>query len=492
MRRLLLTAGMLWMGIAQFAWGQTARLDTAFHSFKFQKEFPYFNPTQIYCMPNGSIRVIGKVNASYENNALQIVGLHPDGGLDSSFGNAGIVRFSGYFFELERWPIEATPDGGFLIMERTPSQLYDDSIRVHKFLANGQPDSTFGQAGILNIIPTRYLGDLCVYPDGRFAVGGSNPYPNTGFGKIARYMSDGSPDWTFNGSGIQEFELLEGRMALQADGKIVITNRYGKLLRFNETGGLDEQFGDNGYSTRGKTEADVIVGDMIVTELGKILGVNNGFVSAVNDQGIVDVGFGQNGVATGVNGVSWSPFDKVREMDDHRIVFQAESVRPDNPEETSYSVEMLKPNGQRDTSWFGGALVLTDQATILDFDIQGNAVLVLWVDGMGMPGNPLIQRYISGEPSSHSVQSDWSIFPNPSDYGFHIVLELEARQFVDLALFDVQGRRVDNIASGGMMDAGSHALEYQYPWDLAPGVYFAVLTVDNEQRVKKVLRIGNR
>jgi hypothetical protein len=468
-----------------------ARIDTTFQSLPLQDLLPHFRPEQILTMADGGIRLVGKKVSSPRADTIEIVGLLPDGALDLSFGKAGELRFPGEIFELGRWPLAETPDGGLLIMDRDWSPNWDDSVRIRKFTREGEPDSLFGRNGVIRSIPTHYFGDMCVYPDGRFAVGGQKPLEYFPLGTIAWYLPDGTLDRTYFGTGLLERENLVGRMALQRDGKLLMTGLWDRIDRFNLDGTEDLDFGvaGTGYAP---LRTNISHGtDIHSTEGGRVLGFTAGNLWALNDRGIRDVAFGQGGAVPSSGGFYLSEWSKIRELPDHRIAYIERSPLGDSV--TVFTgVTMLKANGQRDTSWFGGTLFFEGKAYVRDFDTQAGNVLVLRNDGMGEPGRSTVQRYIPGQAGTIAVQSEWTIFPNPSAIGFNIVLELNERQFVDLALFDVQGRRIANIASGGMMDAGQHELWYEYPWDISPGVYWVVLSLAGDQRVQKVLKMDSR
>jgi len=136
---------------------------------------------------------------------------------------------------------------------------------VVRYLPNGSLDPTFGSGGIVKMTPKsgRYeAAAVVVQPDNKLVVGGWGYYS----GKqdlpiVARYNENGSPDSTF-GSGGKVFVPCAynskiggatGAIALQANGKILMTGQYGWIssrrlfvCRLNGNGQLDTTFNGTG------------------------------------------------------------------------------------------------------------------------------------------------------------------------------------------------------------------------------------------------------
>ena len=144
--------------------------------------------------------------------------------------------------------------------KRTPA-----SWVVVRYLPNGSLDPSFGSGGIVKMTPksgSYEAGAVVVQPDNKLVVVGYGYYS----GKqdlpiVARYNENGSPDSTF-GSGGKIFvpcvynSKIGGAtaaVALQADGKILITGQYGWIssrrlfvCRLNGNGQLDTTFNGTG------------------------------------------------------------------------------------------------------------------------------------------------------------------------------------------------------------------------------------------------------
>ncbi len=213
-----------------------------------------------------------------------IIGLHtrfalarynPDGSLDTSFGENGIVLgpiFFTYGFtysyhvegvksllllpdgkimaagDVFRWTDGDGPPGGYLGLAR--------------YNSDGSLDTTFGVGGITTtlIVSDVHVRSLVRQPDGKLIVEGWDSWALA----VVRYNEDGTLDTSFGTNGVVSTASApgwqpyntgnEGGLVLQADGKLVIAsttaNREDFLLaRYNSDGTIDTSFGSSGDGT---------------------------------------------------------------------------------------------------------------------------------------------------------------------------------------------------------------------------------------------------
>lgn len=78
-------------------------------------------------------------------------------------------------------------------------------------------------------------------------------------------------------------------------------------------------------------------------------------------------------------------------------------------------------------------------------------------------------------------------YPNPFNASTKFVFTLDKFSFVSLDLFDIQGRKVDNLAIGNF-NAGKHSIDYLAN-SLPSGVYFYRLKTNEKTMTKKLLLI---
>jgi hypothetical protein len=81
-----------------------------------------------------------------------------------------------------------------------------------------------------------------------------------------------------------------------------------------------------------------------------------------------------------------------------------------------------------------------------------------------------------------------TVFPNPSTNGAVFKIELERSDYVQLDIFDVQGRVVSRVASS-TVPAGEASLRWR-PEALADGVYFYRLRIGEDTATGKLLLLG--
>ena len=110
---------------------------------------------------------------------------------------------------------------------------------MQKFLPDGSIDNSWGTNGMITFqygistIPNTMI----VLPDGKILISGTTylTAPDAEF-FVARFNDDGSPDMTFNGTGVWTSayaadEDICNAMVLQPDGKIVLP--AGRVQRFS-------------------------------------------------------------------------------------------------------------------------------------------------------------------------------------------------------------------------------------------------------------------
>ncbi|MDX9906549.1 MAG: PKD domain-containing protein [Bacteroidales bacterium] len=190
-----------------------------------------------------------------------------------------------------------------------------------RILHDGSQDMSFGTGGITWISYGAETYAYCMeqQADGKLAVAGLvyTVLPNSEF-FISRFLPDGSPDLTFNGTGhfITAYSNNEenlSAMTMQPDGKFVLAGSTAlgsfQLLftRVNNNGTLDASFGTNGYTAIDASVQDEIINGLGLMNDGTIIGVGYGyqadplwgeqvFMAKLNANGTPVSGFGTNGV----------------------------------------------------------------------------------------------------------------------------------------------------------------------------------------------------
>jgi uncharacterized delta-60 repeat protein len=238
---------------------------------------------------DGKIVVTGSVASI--SSQLVILRYNSDGGLDSSFGTAGIVRTTVNGNDLAN-KLLIQPDGKIVVVGYSGSSSNFRQF-ITRYLTNGTPDNSFGNSGVVTLdIPGNLTSGLSIalQPDGKIVTGGAMstlpgaPNPTTSF-LVTRLNANGSPDTTFDGDGFKSivsgtnFFPLHGIVALavQSDGQILALGETNLLYRFNPDGSPDTSFDNDGSRTALNGSSDSF--DLAVTPSGKITVVGSPVIS---------------------------------------------------------------------------------------------------------------------------------------------------------------------------------------------------------------------
>jgi len=246
--------------------------------------------------------------------------------------------------------------------------------------ADGMLDPSFGNGGLVTTnFPGFFSGDaatsLVVMPDGR-AVAAGYTIPNLAHTDmaVARYLSSGALDTTFDGDGmvvipypgvpptLDSYAAVEA-VLLQPDGRLVLVggaiNDDGAnfaLVRLNADGSLDGSFGTGGVVT---TPIGVGAVAGLLQPDGRIVAVG-GFSSVVaaryNADGSLDPSFGTGGVAS----VPLSDFEveaAALQADGKLVIAGAHPWPSALP---NFALIRLLPGGALDPSFDGDGLATAD------------------------------------------------------------------------------------------------------------------------------------
>jgi uncharacterized delta-60 repeat protein len=249
--------------------------------------------------PDGKIIAAGTVFVDFNPGDMSdtdfaLARYNPDGSLDTTFGNSGMVMTDFLGHEDDAFSVLIQPDGKIVAVgsANDPATFYD--FAAVRYLSNGTIDTTFGVAGKVHTD----LGDqnfdrarsAVLQPDGRIVAAGFAISQNGGVQNfaVARYTSNGVLDTTFSGDGIRQIDFgncCQGatKVLLQSDGKIITV------------GGSNGESSEDDFllarlSPRGSLDATFGVGGKVRTSFGDLNGGANG-AALQSDGKIVAVGF---------------------------------------------------------------------------------------------------------------------------------------------------------------------------------------------------------
>ncbi len=208
---------------------------------------------------DGRLVVVGEAQGNGPVQ-LAIVRLTTDGAPDPTFGTDG--RFvDGFGNGARAYDVVVDPQGRILVGGHAFSNTGSYHLLLARFDAEGALDPTFGVGGVVHDLAVPFdAAYVALQSDGRIVVAGNSvPDPNAQL--IARYLADGRPDPSFNGTGqillraagfqIRGLAEQQGRIWValgQVDGQAPA-----RLLRYTSAGEPDPSFSGDGSAELGLT-----------------------------------------------------------------------------------------------------------------------------------------------------------------------------------------------------------------------------------------------
>ncbi len=281
---------------------------------------------------DGKIVAVGTNFIETSNNdfysAIVLARYNPDGSLDSSFGQGGLVVNDNPTGADGGSAVTVQPGTGKIVVAGystspfDPQYTYISNYEIDRYNPDGSVDTSFGTDGevVTEIVGSRYnvATTAATLPDGKIVVAGttdlvspSNPSVPLDIG-LTEYNPDGSLDTAFGNDGrvittianAVGFVQVNG-VAVQPDGKIVVAGWVNAptpftddflLVRYNPDGSLDTTFGQGGVVeiSGGEGNAVAIQPDGEIVEVGVVEGGILGIIR-VNPDGSLDTSFGTGG-----------------------------------------------------------------------------------------------------------------------------------------------------------------------------------------------------
>jgi uncharacterized delta-60 repeat protein len=199
---------------------------------------------------DGGIVVAGRTRTGSDSD-VALARYTADGALDASFSGDGIEVTQVGAASTGAVALEILPDGKLLVAAAAYSPPYH--VYLLRYLPDGALDPTFGQAGIVAVDMggQATLNDMALQRDGKILLAGMRP---DGFG-VTRTRADGAVDTAFGIGGAAIASMLNGvtRVLQDRSGNVLVAGRYlpasgsdFAVARFKANGALDTSFGDNG------------------------------------------------------------------------------------------------------------------------------------------------------------------------------------------------------------------------------------------------------
>lgn len=242
-----------------------------------------YNECQLALLNDDSFIAVGKL-VDHGISKVALKKYMPDGTLDYSFGNNGIVitgvgNESSYGVNLE-----IAQDNKIVVLANSLENSVYSQVLL-RYLPNGGLDTTFGNNGIASITndPDYTSRNIALYNDGKIAVASSSfDYQNErSYNLIFRYLSDGTRDTSFGNNGYVNphgYTLIISKIEVQQNQRLLV---FGEVSNFMEGGGpfflkryhYDGNL-DTGFSFSINSDS-YFVSDMLIQQDGKIVCLAN-------------------------------------------------------------------------------------------------------------------------------------------------------------------------------------------------------------------------
>ena len=286
---------------------------------------------------------------------LALARLHPDGTLDTTFGNDGTIT-TDLTGDSSAEDLIIQPDGKIVVVGAGATETTDSQLVVARFNADGSADTTFGTNGTFTLDWDTNASSERAYAagfhaNGKIVVAGSGSDSRDII--VIQLNSNGQLDTDFDGDGKVSINLdgdaVATDLVVSDDGSMLlgaaVLDESFVLLRLDYGGHLANTF----IADMGEREA---VNDMLVYPDGKILlaGQANDHFSLARFQsdGSLDTSFGTLGKVHTPVGSSSSQIHRVILQPDGKLIAVGQT---DSGDGQNFSVVRYERDGTLDTSF---------------------------------------------------------------------------------------------------------------------------------------------
>lgn len=363
--------------------------------------------------------------AAPRDQLTTLVGYHPDGSIDNTFGVRGVSQVP---VGLEPVPTDLLedPQGRLLnVGGNAEGEFY-----VTRHTADGRLDLSYGTAGVALLdVDLNEATDVVLQDDGKLVMVGYRPIVVGELNQeivVARLTADGQPDTTFGSGGVHIIRLLEqvlsGGLGLQSDGKIIVGgtatqrstgDQLATLTRLDTDGSRDLTFGGadgtrlvpiNGFgaaqSVAVGSDDSILYSGLGEAESGNIFGWQVGKLTADGD---IDTSYGDS---SGFTVVTTGPASRGQILeslllDDDRLLVAGYTSVVGTPN-TQTALGLFTADGQLDDSFGDGGVTVTELGTdssALGLALQADGKILIAGQGGTSEFVWFVARYL-GAPST--------------------------------------------------------------------------------------------
>ncbi len=341
---------------------------------------------------DGKLVVVGQTykHNDFSGEDFVVTRYNTDGTLDNSFGSGGKVRTD--FPGLAAVPssVVIQPNGKIVVAGGAfPLFTFLGNFEVVRYNPNGSLDTSFGNGGIVttNFPEGSYASSVALQADGKIIAAGTvfvdfviGEPSNTDFA-LARYNSDGTPDTSFGNGGqvSTDFFGMEDdafSVLIQPDGKIVAVGSANNpatyydfaAVRYLSNGTIDTTFGvagkvstdfgdqnfDRAHSAALQPDGRIVAAGFAISQNG---GVQNFAVARYTSSGVLDTTFSRDGITQIDFGNCCQSAYQVLLQSDGKIITVGYANTEDS--DSDFLLARLNPRGSLDTTFGVGGKVRT-------------------------------------------------------------------------------------------------------------------------------------
>jgi uncharacterized delta-60 repeat protein len=449
--------------------------------------------------PDGKIVAAGVYFNGNEND-FALMRFESDGSPDITFDTNGIAITQVGTNNDNAFALALQSDGKILAAGNGYGGSSGDFALV-RYLSSGILDSTFdGDGMIFTDFNTNddYGRSLVIQPDGKIIVAGYCFNVTDIDIAVARYLSDGSLDTTFNNDGkvitpIGNNDDWGRSVALQTDGKIVVAgysfsgiNMDMVIVRYLANGSLDTSFNNDGIVTLDIGSFENRAHSVIIQQDGKIViagfsenGVSSDYALArFTSNGMLDSTFNSVGIVTTDIANFSDEINSLIIQSDGKLVATGYSVNGSNYE---FSMAKYHSDGSLDLSFDSDGKITTYLTSNYSYSYSaalqtdgkivaaGSATLGFNADDFALV------RYnnsiSTGLSSNYKIVAELKIFPNPFIAQTSIHLETDL-QNASAIIYNVHGVKVKEL-----LNLNGKTISF-YDTSLTEGIYFIHLIQD--------------
>jgi uncharacterized delta-60 repeat protein len=269
---------------------------------------------------DGKIVAAGSHATGRNSSDFALARYNPDGSLDTSFGKGGMVTTSVGASSFAQ-ALVIQPDGKIVAAGLGGPSKGPQAFALVRYNPDGSLDTSFGEGGMVTtgVGGSSFAQALVIQADGKIVAAGGGGKSHYAF-VLARYTTNGSLDVSFGKGGTVStrfagsFDDEASAIGIQRNGKIVVAGSHATgrnssdfaLARYNPDGSLDTSFGKSGRvltAFRGQATANALViqSDGKIVSAGANASNSSGFgfmLARYLPDGSPDTSFGTGGKET--------------------------------------------------------------------------------------------------------------------------------------------------------------------------------------------------